>query len=186
MAKYCTNCGAELKEGAKFCISCGAQIKQPSKTKPKPQSTKPTTVGTSQPAAPASYQPYSQPKKFNQKLIIIIIAVIVAVVIIVALAILLSGGTGGDNGGDTPTGEEARFIGSWNYQGVVWKFKSYDVWEIAGADIGYWTIANNQVHLTSQSSTYDLFNGAYDYQFLNGDTYLILEGVYFNLNLEKI
>jgi len=26
MAKYCPNCGAEIKEGSKFCGSCGASL----------------------------------------------------------------------------------------------------------------------------------------------------------------
>ena len=26
MANYCTNCGAELIQGAKFCTRCGAQF----------------------------------------------------------------------------------------------------------------------------------------------------------------
>ena len=27
MAKYCENCGANLKEGAKFCPDCGHEVK---------------------------------------------------------------------------------------------------------------------------------------------------------------
>lgn len=35
MAKYCINCGAELKEGTKFCIACGAPVQQ--QTEPQAQ-----------------------------------------------------------------------------------------------------------------------------------------------------
>ena len=28
MAKYCTNCGTELKENAKFCHQCGTPVLQ--------------------------------------------------------------------------------------------------------------------------------------------------------------
>lgn len=28
MAKFCTNCGSEIKPGAKFCVNCGQKVEQ--------------------------------------------------------------------------------------------------------------------------------------------------------------
>lgn len=28
MAKFCTNCGSELKPGTKFCVNCGQKVEQ--------------------------------------------------------------------------------------------------------------------------------------------------------------
>ena len=33
MAKYCTNCGKELKEGADICLNCGKLINHDNETK---------------------------------------------------------------------------------------------------------------------------------------------------------
>ena len=37
MAKFCTQCGAELKENAKFCSVCGAAVEQPQPQQEQPQ-----------------------------------------------------------------------------------------------------------------------------------------------------
>ncbi len=61
MAKYCMNCGAELKEGTKFCISCGAPV--PQQTVQQPQ--QPVQQQPQQTQQPVYQQPqqqvYSQP-----------------------------------------------------------------------------------------------------------------------------
>lgn len=31
MAKFCTNCGSEIKPGAKFCVNCGQKVEQEQK-----------------------------------------------------------------------------------------------------------------------------------------------------------
>lgn len=31
MAKFCTNCGSEIKPGAKFCENCGQKLEQEQK-----------------------------------------------------------------------------------------------------------------------------------------------------------
>lgn len=31
MAKFCTNCGSEIKTGAKFCVNCGQKVEQEQK-----------------------------------------------------------------------------------------------------------------------------------------------------------
>jgi hypothetical protein len=158
-------------------MSCGAKIFDP---KPKVDSD----------PAPVYYRHSPSSKKSNQKLIILSISIIVVVIIAIVLAIVLTVGNGsntnnGQNGGMVD-GVKARFIGSWNYQGVVWTFNQNLVWTISGEDIGYWNIKDNQIHLTSESDVYSFMNGAYDFSFLNGDNNLTLEGIYFNLNLEKI
>ncbi|MBR1458186.1 MAG: zinc-ribbon domain-containing protein, partial [Oscillospiraceae bacterium] len=37
MAKYCTNCGNALREGAKFCQECGSAVTPVAAPKPAPE-----------------------------------------------------------------------------------------------------------------------------------------------------
>lgn len=208
MAKFCYKCGTEILNNSKFCMICGAKVIAPERSKAPEKSVKKMKtekqdnlqMGNSQTngytktpvnePSPSYYQQNSAHKKYNQKIIFISISVMVIVIIAVILAIVLTGGNGNgsENGGNGPPvdGVKARFFGSWNYQGVVWTFNSNLVWSISGEDIGYWNIMNNQIHLTSESDVYSFMNGAYDFNFLNGDNNLVLEGIYFDLNLEKI
>ena len=49
--KYCTNCGAKLKDGAKFCTSCGQAIVQ--KTEPQPKAVEQAEATAQPQPAPA-------------------------------------------------------------------------------------------------------------------------------------
>ena len=87
MAKFCTKCGAPLKEGARFCVKCGAA--QSAAAAPAAQQ-----PAYQQPSQPAAQQPvYQQPlyqqtpqpkkKKSTGKIITSVICLLLSAVILV-------------------------------------------------------------------------------------------------------
>lgn len=52
MAKFCSNCGASLNDGARFCNDCGAQTESPAQEQPQ----------QAQPVGQPQAQPYIQPQ----------------------------------------------------------------------------------------------------------------------------
>lgn len=116
MPKFCSNCGAEVKEGYKFCLSCGKEIKgKPAKSQPaqtqqpqaQPQPTQPQQAAPPPVAPQQTYAPM-QPKKSNTKLLFGIIAIIVVIVIVLVLVLTLTGGTG-----------SSQFEGTWNVDTII-------------------------------------------------------------------
>lgn len=96
MAKFCPNCGSEIKSEYKFCLKCG--IKIGSENHIMPQTSVEETAHPSNP----KYQQFQQKK--NMKLIIIIIAIILVVVFIIIIFSLLGGS------------HDSRFVGTWTIQ----------------------------------------------------------------------
>ena len=107
MAKFCSNCGAQLDEAAKFCPGCGTQTvaagaqtvaagaQQIQAQQPyAPQPVQPAPL-YSPPSAPAP----AAPKKKNKTLFIIAGAAVAVVALVVALIVALSGKSGGNGGG---------------------------------------------------------------------------------------
>ena len=142
MAKFCKNCGKELKDAAKFCTSCGA------KSEPPEQPQQPTPVQPMQQTQP-QYQrqyipiPNSKPKSQTPLIIAGVIGgVCVFALVIVLIVISITGLFGNsdfvDTGGNTKssgskksTGDDAismnALVGSWfHYDGwfsaYLWKF----------------------------------------------------------------
>lgn len=96
MAKFCPNCGSEIKSEYKFCLNCGIKIESESHIEP--QSSIEETSHPSQ----LKYQQLQQKKNMN--LIIIIIAIILVVVLIIIIYSLLGGS------------HDSRFVGTWTIQ----------------------------------------------------------------------
>ena len=61
MAKFCTNCGRELPEGAVFCTDCGARVEQQPAAEPVAEAAAPAA----QPTAPA-VAPEPEPRQEQQ------------------------------------------------------------------------------------------------------------------------
>jgi len=170
MAKFCTKCGAELKENTKFCINCGAKITQAPSLETQAEN---VPIQQSQPVTTPTYQ-RAVPKKPNKNLIIGIIAVVlIAVVVIVLLLVFTQGG--GIFGG----GEESKFYGSWemssSYLTVEWKFNSDKTFEIGSygstVPVGTWKLSNGKLVLTYSTGGYSQYDGTYGYTFSdNGNT----------------
>ena len=102
MAKFCSNCGAQVEEGAGFCPVCGTP--QGQYTEPQGQYTAPqgqyTPPQGQQQYAPAYQAPAPQKKGLPKWLLVVIIAA--AAVVAVLLIVNLAGGGGGDTGKDDP------------------------------------------------------------------------------------
>ncbi|KRN28821.1 hypothetical protein IV38_GL001027 [Lactobacillus selangorensis] len=66
MKKYCTNCGAELEDGAKFCPKCGQAVTAETSAEAQP-ATAPTSAPTQQAtvAAAAGQGPLGQPQHLS-------------------------------------------------------------------------------------------------------------------------
>jgi len=98
MAKYCSNCGAELAHESKFCTSCGANFEG------KTAETTQTGYQIQQPSQPRVYTPTGQPsRKSNKKLIAVLAIIVVAIVVIAAMILILFVG-----------GSSSKFVGTWN------------------------------------------------------------------------
>ena len=106
MAKFCDNCGQELKDGAKFCIGCGAVVKGEQAQPEQPAGVQPPLAPQPGPgqqpqqqyAPPPGYQaPGGQPPpKKKSKKPWIFAGVAAAVVLVIVLAVNLGGGKNKD------------------------------------------------------------------------------------------
>ena len=64
MAKFCTQCGSEIRDGIAFCTNCGAKVEQDISTPQVMSEMQPSTKPVPQPAAPPApqYTPAPQAK----------------------------------------------------------------------------------------------------------------------------
>ena len=175
MAKFCPNCGTEVKEGFKFCLSCGAQMQAKGKgSKAANDTVDPKSFeeqAAAQPGAAPAVQPQQQPmpppampqqgyggqtqtyapmqpKKSNAKLIGGIIGIVVAVVVILVVVILLTGGNLGFLGGSS-----GDLVGTWNIESVVMDGESQ-------TSSGYLTLDSDGTYVASgDSGTWEVRNG---------------------------
>ena len=53
MAKFCTNCGSPVREGAAFCAKCGSQLTPSVPVAPAPVEAAPVAAPVAEPVAPA-------------------------------------------------------------------------------------------------------------------------------------
>ena len=191
MAKYCPNCGAEVKKGNSFCAGCGTQIQAEAPIHSPPQPTPP-------PVAPPAQlqQPYNsmQPKKSNTGLIVGAIVAIVAIVVVLLLVFFVFGGNffGGGSASD--------FVGTWNLDTVIYDGEvqspsgSYITFEADGTytaygDEGTWSLSNNKININSAGDG-SMSDMAMDYSFSNNKNTLTLsyagygdDDVYHTLNM---
>ena len=163
MAKYCSNCGSEITEGAKFCISCSAKIEEKPMKPVEPMPVEPTPQNTQ----PMMYIPRQPPWKSNTK-IIAIVALIVVAVVVVGLFIIFQGN------------DTNKFVGTWTGAPpgeTPAKFQFYPN--------GVLTISQNE---QSYSGTYEITDGEfimvmegqraiYDYYFSNNGRTLTISPI---------
>ena len=178
MAKYCSNCGAEIKKGNIFCAGCGTQIQAeaPVQTPPPQPTTPPVAPPPTQPQQP--YTPM-QTKKSNTGLIIGAIVAIVAIVVVLLLIFFVFGGNifGG--------GSTSDFVGTWDLDTVIYDgetqstYGSYLTFEADGTytaygDEGTWSLSNNKLNINSAGGTSSMSSLAMDYSFSNNKNTLTL------------
>ncbi len=97
MAKFCTNCGKPLTEGARFCRSCGAQVAgdtgafrdENSKASPVPEEAV-RPVGTPPPSASGS-RPDVTPTHKGRSVFVVVSVIIVAVIVMVIVLTTIVG-----------------------------------------------------------------------------------------------
>lgn len=136
MIRYCSNCGAELIEGATSCPSCGTNLEvkivqpMPAGNIPQQQTNQPPTYT---PIAQSSPPPRSKNK-------FIFAAVVIIVIIVVAALFLIMQGTNKN--------DKDRFIGIWDAQmGGIGVGNS--------SSIGTWTFYENGSLKMDSPSSYD-------------------------------
>ena len=174
MAKYCSNCGAELAHESKFCTSCGANFEE------KTVETTQTEYQTQQPSQPPVYTPMGQPpRKSNKKLMAVVAILVVAIVVIAAVVLILFVGGGGSSG---------NFVGTWRLDSAVlngnitpapvemtFTFNSdgtYEVTAFGSPDTaGTWSASNGKLYTPNSNASTP---PSMDYQFSNDKNTLTL------------
>lgn len=150
MPTNCSQCGAELVEGTKFCSVCGAEIKQAAV----PETQPPVQQQEEEPKPSVVPSPSKTP---NKKMILgISLLAIVAVVIVAVVVVLLSG--------TSPfTSVDSRFVGEWEqnsiYGPLPWIFNAdgtliTEVTFGVPTNTGTWSVNANQVCVHNNTLCY--------------------------------
>jgi len=165
MAKFCPNCGFEIKSEYKFCLNCGIKIESDNYVVPQ--------TSTEETVYPTQIKNQQLQQKKNMKLIFIIIAIILVVVLIIIIFSLLRGS------------HDSRFVGTWTIQsGGGSTFAGTITFESNGVlktgyqgiqiPIGKWSIDGNKICFE-----YELMGSTYpkicsSYSFSNGGNSLTI------------